>query len=160
MTEEKGTVNIVEHYQKVLDIVRKHKPLFKYVVPYQVAVPPGWIDLVDTLLTCLDDAVKLEEKAVFKIIQIKEKFGGLRFYYSLEDASEALKTQVANLVEIAEAQSFGICYVCGEPGNIRTSGWITVRCPLHTSKLVFDHTTAEKDDYFNFETEFLKIVET
>lgn len=80
-------------------------------------LPPGWDRLVDELicdlLACGWDG---------DLHQVKEKFGGLRFYIG-----EATPTMHA-LIQAAEDASFKICDQCGEPGRVRHGGWIRVRC--------------------------------
>ena len=56
------------------------------------------------------------------VMQIKEKFGTLRFYYNGGDE------QVAGMVALAEAMSGVICEGCGAPGSKTRSGWIRVLC--------------------------------
>lgn len=57
------------------------------------------------------------------ITQIKEKFGGLRFYYSGGDDT------TYGMVSLAESLSYKICEKCGTTINIgQTSGWITTLC--------------------------------
>jgi hypothetical protein len=59
----------------------------------------------------------------FQIDQIKEKFGGLRFYYSGGD------DEISGMVNLAENMSYGICETCGTTENVgRTQGWIYVVC--------------------------------
>ena len=57
--------------------------------------------------------------------QIKEKFGGLRFYYSGGD------DMVDGMVRMAEAMSCTICEQCGNQGFVRGSGWIKTLCDRH-----------------------------
>lgn len=58
-------------------------------------------------------------------IQVKEKFGTLRFYYSGGD------DYISGLVRMAEAMSYNTCEVCGSPGTANKEGWISVRCDEH-----------------------------
>jgi hypothetical protein len=55
--------------------------------------------------------------------QVKEKFGGLRFYMSLGTTPEMLAC-----IKKAEELSFKTCEVCGNPGHIIDSSWVKVRC--------------------------------
>lgn len=57
-----------------------------------------------------------------KFDQIKEKYGGLRAYFSGGD------DYVKGLVSMAEAMSYKICEVCGEQGSPNKGGWITTLC--------------------------------
>lgn len=60
----------------------------------------------------------------YTIDQVKEKFGGLRFYFSSERYSE-----LEPLVDEAEIRSFKLCENCGEPGSVEGSGgWLRTLC--------------------------------
>lgn len=65
-----------------------------------------------------------EEQEYFpvKFDQIKEKYGGLRLYFSGGD------DYVEGLVSMAEAMSYKICEVCGNKGEPNKSGWISTLC--------------------------------
>lgn len=60
-----------------------------------------------------------------KFDQIKEKFGGLRVYFSGGD------DYVEGLVSMAEAISYYVCEICGNKGEANKGGWISVRCEAH-----------------------------
>jgi predicted HicB family RNase H-like nuclease len=58
------------------------------------------------------------------VSQVKEKFGGLRFYYSFNS------DQAENIVREAERRSTQICETCGAPGKLGArGGWWSTRCP-------------------------------
>ena len=57
--------------------------------------------------------------------QVKEKYGGLRFYCNGgDDTTDAY-------VRFAEMLSECTCDVCGAPGKMSDGGWIVTRCDLH-----------------------------
>jgi len=57
------------------------------------------------------------------IIQVKEKFGGLRFYINGGD------DYIYGMISLAEDMSYRTCEFCGSTKNIgQTSGWITTIC--------------------------------
>lgn len=58
-------------------------------------------------------------------IQVKEKFGGLRFYYSGGD------NYIDGVVAMAESLSYRTCEVCGAPGTSTEGGWIRTLCEEH-----------------------------
>jgi len=60
--------------------------------------------------------------------QIKEKFGGLRFYYSGGDE------QVSGMVRMAEAWADVACEECGAIGTRRSGGWIRTLCDTHEAE--------------------------
>lgn len=60
-------------------------------------------------------------------VQVKEKFGTLRFYYDGGD------DYVLGVVNMAESLSACTCEVCGNHGKITGNGWLSVRCVEHTN---------------------------
>lgn len=58
-------------------------------------------------------------------VQIKEKFGGLRFYYEGGD------DQVSGMVRMAESWAAVTCEECGAPGKQQPGGWIKTLCDAH-----------------------------
>lgn len=59
------------------------------------------------------------------VSQIKEKFGGLRFYYDGGDE------RIYGMVEMAEEWAAHTCEECGAPGKFRRGGWVRVLCEYH-----------------------------
>lgn len=57
-----------------------------------------------------------------KFDQVKEKFGGLRLYFSGGD------DYVKGLVNMAEAMSYHVCETCGNKGTPNKGGWIVTLC--------------------------------
>jgi hypothetical protein len=66
-----------------------------------------------------------EESKIPVAIQVKEKFGGLRFYI---DGGDDIHYA---LINFAESLSYYTCEVCGKPGKASRGGWITTRCDDH-----------------------------
>lgn len=81
----------------------------------------GWSWIVMPLLQ-----VAQEDGAI--VTQVKEKFGGLRFYYC--GGSERLE----KLVDEAERLADQTCEVCGAPGKLNTKGWMQVLCKEHNNE--------------------------
>lgn len=69
-----------------------------------------------------DRLSSLPEYFPVKFDQVKEKYGGLRLYFSGGDE------YVEGLVSMAEAMSYKICEVCGNKGEPNKSGWISTLC--------------------------------
>lgn len=57
--------------------------------------------------------------------QVKEKFGGLRFYYDGGD------DYISGLSSMAESMSYVTCERCGNPGKPNDEGWIQTLCENH-----------------------------
>ena len=85
--------------------------------------------------------------------QVKEKFGTLRFYYSVDykdleySDSEGWDNIIRSLVSRAEMMSGYTCERCGERGKIRPGGWIKTLCDKCDSK-EFEVSTAETTEHF------------
>lgn len=86
-------------------------------------ISSGWYGLVRVLLEELHHAGWDKE-----ICQVKEKFGGLRFY--INSGSE----EIFNIIHKYEELSYTICEECGEAGEIRSGGWIRTLCDKHAEK--------------------------
>jgi hypothetical protein len=56
-------------------------------------------------------------------VQVKEKFGSLRFYTNGND------DYVDGLIRMAESMSAVTCETCGKPGKISGKGYISCKCP-------------------------------
>jgi hypothetical protein len=68
----------------------------------------------------------------YRVEQIKEKFGGLRYYVmTSEKLSDEQRRRVFELTDWAEAESTHICEVCGAPGTLNDGPWLSTRCSLH-----------------------------
>ena len=68
----------------------------------------------------------------YEIYQIKEKFGGLRYYWGAPEQSETLLAAGRELVDTAEARSFHICEQCGAEGAVQSHrGWLVTLCEEH-----------------------------
>jgi len=78
----------------------------------------------------IDEAkVKLDEETlrVPVAVQVKEKFGGLRFYV------QAATDEHYNYISFAESMSYRTCDQCGNPGKTYTDGWHTTLCDIHAA---------------------------
>jgi hypothetical protein len=87
----------------------------------------GWYHLICDVATQL---VGLEPpEADLRVTQVKEKFGGLRFYMRAQ-----LSAVNQRLIGDAEARSFTICEACGAPGALQhRGGWYRTRCAHHAT---------------------------
>lgn len=71
-------------------------------------------------------------------IQVKEKFGTLRFYYSGGDDI------VSGIERMADSMSAVMCEKCGAPGRSRRGGWIRTLCDTHAEEEGYYTTEAEE----------------
>lgn len=83
------------------------KPLERYAFSfYKFECSDGWFDLIretSRKVVALDP--------LMRIAQVKEKFGGLRYYI---DAPHQNADEIRIIVQEAENLSFGICEGCGK----------------------------------------------
>jgi hypothetical protein len=91
-------------------------------------VGKGWFPLVEELHKTL-----VEIDPEYEIHQIKEKFGGLRYYFGCSKGfgtPESAAMQAA--VRLAEGLSIKTCENCGRPGELRHGrhgrGWTLCLC--------------------------------
>ena len=79
-------------------------------------VGPGWKDIIVRLV---DDLYALGWDG--QVAQVKEKFGGLRFYLNSEGTPE-----MSARIAAAEDESFVTSEFSGKPGKLRDTGWLKV----------------------------------
>jgi hypothetical protein len=75
--------------------------------------PKGWYPLIRKLLFTLDSILDIDESSI-EVTQIKEKFGGLRFYYNIENIESEARFRVDGAIHMAEVMARDMCSVCGE----------------------------------------------
>lgn len=91
---------------------------------YFFDVGKGWYPLIKELIEKL-----IENGWDKKICQVKEKFGGLRFY------PQGLSEENWKIVSEYEKKSYETCEVCGKKGKTRNDGhWLTTLCNKHYKK--------------------------
>ncbi len=103
------------------------------LMPFGFACGDGWFDLIYQLCTDITAELdKPENEGIaerFIVLQVKEKFAGLRFYVG--SATEA----IFDLIHKAEADSYEICERCGEPGLCRMGSWYRTLCDRHAEEM-------------------------
>ena len=88
----------------------------------------GWFEIVWRLCEDLEPLVVEAEYAsgqAFEVLQVKEKFGGLRFYANY--TTDAMRKRI----DTARVESLRTCEICGQPGTQREHRWIRTLCDLH-----------------------------
>ena len=84
----------------------------------------GWFHLIERLCYLLQSETDKNNAPQVVAFQIKEKFGGLRFY--VNSASD----RQHNFIDFAEVMSLRICEECGSTTDVTTEGpgWIRTLC--------------------------------
>lgn len=130
-----------------LQLVKKYPKIFrnykgdptKTCMAWGMTCGNGWYDILDR---CCEELSQFE--GVYAE-QVKEKFGGLRFYLNIEaglyDNNPDLWKKLHEITGKAEAASFETCEDCGKPNDKRRSfhGWIHGIC-----QECFDKMKAER----------------
>ena len=89
------------------------------LMPFGFECGDGWKDLI--LGLCIAIEPLCGPKA--EVAQVKEKFGGLRFYM------DGVTEEVFKLINEAESKSFEICEECGKTGRLRDERyWVYTAC--------------------------------
>ena len=96
-------------------------PITQSLIPFGIETGDGWFKIIDQLSA---DITLLDEKngTTTIAVQVKEKYGGLRFY--VQAGSDA----IFDLIDAAEEESLKTCEMCGEPGELRGVGWVSTMC--------------------------------
>lgn len=94
------------------------------------AIGEGWWPIIEELCRNIQHYTDWNNKnrpvvPQTVVAQVKEKFGGLRFYYDGGDEA------VAGMVRMAESWASRVCEDCGSPATQTTTGWIKSVCNLH-----------------------------
>ena len=91
----------------------------------------GWFDILWRLFEGLEPlATELEKQTgrPFEVLQVKEKFGGLRVH--VNDKNDAIRQRI----EMAQQESVRTCEICGQPGRLRDDSWIKTVCDKHSGR--------------------------
>lgn len=93
----------------------------------EVAVGAGWLPL----LSDLDDQLSTMDPD-YTVMQVKEKFGGLRFHYGPSTSNPYISGGMAEFVWEAMERASATCESCGQPGVLRRRDCLdVVRCDEH-----------------------------
>lgn len=111
-------------YKKYPKLFRqKDLPADQTCMNWGICTGNGWYWLIDNLCDCIQSYIDGNKKEQVEVVQVKEKFGGLRFYIIHSN-------QLINgMIWLAEHYSCDTCEKCGATDNItHTKGWIKTLC--------------------------------
>jgi hypothetical protein len=124
--------NSIDNHPDTLDkLIEQYPIVFKHLdkTGYH-NLPSGWYKIVDRL--CSELSVILEEaleanpenpeEPLFSVLQVKEKFGGLRFYYMMNTKDDELYRRIQTAVDTAEDTSYSTCQITGNIGVLCKDG--------------------------------------
>lgn len=92
----------------------------------------GWFKIVWDISQAVEDEARRRgidpmSREWPRAVQVKEKFGTLRFYLRAPAVAEGEKTFFEIVEEIA-IRSESTCERCGMPGKFREGGWVHTHC--------------------------------
>lgn len=140
--------------QNFEELAKRHPDLFQKSIDFEFSIGNGWYGIIDTLCGMISYRVEnaksrlkyamenpeatfnkpiaeLEQDVIDalaelpEIVQVKEKFGTLRFYV------HGGTTEMSNYIDFAEAMTAHVCEKCGAPGKSRSGSWVKVLCNEH-----------------------------
>jgi hypothetical protein len=139
---------LYEEYPEMFS--NRHKSRMESCMSFGVECGLGWYDILEAICWKIKQHeenivwhTKFKQKTdpdyksdyvPVKFDQVKEKFGGLRIYYSGGDDC------INGMVAMAATMSYKICEICGERGQPNKGGWISTLCDECRNK-PYDQTT-------------------
>lgn len=108
-----------------------------------VSTGPGWYPIIAKL-----DQDLRKVAPDYRVLQVKEKFGGLRYYTIFPSANWLdIKDQVNPLTRAAEAEANRTCEECGQTGRLRNDRrWIRTLCDEDAAKRPPDYSFEDEDE--------------
>lgn len=107
----------------------RYLPPDKSCMYFGFEVGDGWEPLIRECaakLEAINDLIRNPEQHIVAA-QVKEKFGGLRFY--IDSYPAEYDKEVTEAIRIAEAKADETCEDCGAAGSAKGStGWISTLC--------------------------------
>ena len=105
----------------IIDLLSRFDSRF----PTSLDIGPGWIPIIAELnnqISYIDSS--------YKVVQIKEKFGTLRYYidFSLDKKNTIPFDIIHILISHAEVKSSSTCEQCGETAKLIVRPWYKTLC--------------------------------
>ena len=121
------TKGLIEKYPKIFEQYEGNPSMVNWL-----DLPKGWVSVIDKLCGCMqnyiDNTTRYTKEGPLKpeqvtCVQMKEKFGGLRFY------TNGHNDEVEGMIRMAEYMCDNTCQDCGSTEDIGTTkGWISTLC--------------------------------
>lgn len=119
---------LYKKYPKIFaqkDLPKTESPMY-----WGILCGDGWYVLLDVLCGTIKRLVDSGKIKSIEATQVKQKFGGLRFYY------EPHNEELDSIIEFAEILSYYICEHCGmsDSSVVQTKGYVLTLCKNCRSK--------------------------
>lgn len=115
---------LVKKYPKIF--VDRNAPMTQTAMCWGFECGDGWYWLIDQLCHSIQKYLNLNPHLKIPQVvatQVKEKYGGLRFYFT------GGNDYIDGMVHLAESMSYHICEECGSIKEVgQTGGWIKTLC--------------------------------
>lgn len=114
-----GASSVTNDYTLEIEAIRK-----RMVSSHTIECGQGWYPII---IACHKELVAIDPD--YEIVQIKEKFGGLRYYYS---SNHHRKKEMFDIEMKYETLSFSVCEETGKPGvrmKMKSRNWFKTLDP-------------------------------
>lgn len=111
---------------KKYSFIRPDYKLQRNLMAFGYECDNGWLPIIEELF---DKITALKPSRNFEVVQVKEKYAGLRVY--VFNSTEAID----KLIDEYEDKSYHICEICGEAGEVRENHkWYKTLCDRHNKE--------------------------
>ena len=124
-------IEVNEEFDPIDKLIQEFPAVFQNMDSGAISsVPSGWYNILYNLCEELTPILNEErskitedqEQPLFYVHQIKEKFGGLRFYFMMNTENTELHENIQKLIDIAEDKSYDTCQITGKVGKLCKKG--------------------------------------
>ena len=111
-------------FEKYPEIFKQYDySIMESCMPWGISCGDGWYGIIDTLCKLIQEYVGDHKGYHTEAVQVKEKYGGLRFYINGVDE------YIDGLITFAERLSYMTCEQCGSTDGVtQTKGWVYTLC--------------------------------
>jgi hypothetical protein len=119
----------IKDYNEFISIIRRDFDLLYKGYDY-FSIHDGWFDLIIDMSSEICQKVAAKDLKEISIIDVKEKYGQLSFYYITDNMSIYNYKIFSNIIEKYEDKSSSFCYKCGSTNDVimTNTGWIKPVC--------------------------------
>lgn len=124
-------IEVNEEFDPIDKLIQEFPAVFQNMdTEVFYSIPSGWYNILYNLCEELTPILNEErskitedpEQPLFYVHQIKEKFGGLRFYFMMNTENTELHENIQKLIDIAEDKSYDTCQITGKVGKLCKKG--------------------------------------
>lgn len=131
MSSKEENKKLIEEFPFLAPVDKEN---YDYSYTWLDSMPEGWRKAFG-LKICKEikeELIKFNALDSYEIVEIKEKFGGLRWY----DGGIPKDSKIFDIVNKYENLSYNICIECGKPAEWESNGWISPFCTECAQKML------------------------